>query len=95
MRIDLYLQQNGYYSSRTKAGEGIERGEVLLNGKTVKMIPCDLRKSCSLGVFGYVALENSKDETLLPYVTGDLRNFKGDKSSIDSLEAIKKLLLKK
>ena len=67
----------------------------VINGKIVKMIPCDLRKSCSLGVFGYVAVENSNDETLLPYVTGDLRNFKGDKLTINSLEAIKNLLFKK
>jgi hypothetical protein len=59
------------------------------------MMPHDLRKSCSLGVFGYVALDNSNDDGLLPYITGDLRNFKGDKASIDSLEAIKNLLLKK
>jgi predicted molibdopterin-dependent oxidoreductase YjgC len=67
----------------------------VINGKTVKMMPHDLRKSCSLGVFGYVALDNSNDDGLLPYITGDLRNFKGDKASIDSLEAIKNLLLKK
>ncbi len=67
----------------------------VINGKIVKMIPCDLRKSCSLGVFGYVALENSSDETILSYVTGDLRNFKGDKTAINSFEAIKNLLLKK
>ena len=67
----------------------------VINGRTVKMMPHDLRKSCSLGVFGYVTLDNSNDDGLLPYITGDLRNFKGDKSSIDSLEAIKNLLLKK
>jgi hypothetical protein len=66
----------------------------IINGKTVKMIPHDLRKSCSLGVFGYVALENSEDDALVSYVTGDLRNFKGDKSSINSLEAIRKILVK-
>ncbi len=67
----------------------------VINGKIVKMIPCDLRKSCSLGVFGYVAAENSDDKTLFPYVTGDLRNFKGDKTAINSFEAIKNLLFKK
>ena len=67
----------------------------VINGKIVKMIPCDLRKSCSLGVFGYVAVENSDDKTLLPYVTGDLRNFKGDKTEINSFATIKNLLLKK
>ncbi len=66
----------------------------VINGKTVKMMPCDLRKSCSLGVFGYVALENSQNSALIPYVTGDLGNFKGDKSGVNSLEGIKKLLVK-
>ena len=35
MRIDLFLQQKGYYVSRTKATEGIERGEVFVNGNAV------------------------------------------------------------
>lgn len=67
----------------------------VINGKTVKMTPHDLRKSCSLGVFGHVAIENATDNTLVSYITGDLRNFKGDKSSLNSLENIKKILMKK
>ncbi len=63
-----------------------------INGKTVKMMPHDLRKSCSLGVLGLVALENSKDEALVSYITGDLRNFKGDKNGLDSLKNIAKIL---
>ena len=63
-----------------------------INGKTVKMMPHDLRKSCSLGVLGLVALENSKDEALFSYITGDLRNFKGDKNGLDSLKNIAKIL---
>ena len=63
-----------------------------INGKTVKMMPEDLRKSCSLGVFGLVAVENSEDESLISYVTGDLRSFKGDKKAVESLENIEKLL---
>lgn len=35
MRIDLFLQKKGFYLSRTKANEGIARGEVYLNGKVV------------------------------------------------------------
>jgi hypothetical protein len=58
------------------------------------MIPSDLRKSCSVGVFGRVAIENSEDETLISYVTGDLKNFKGDKGDVESLEALKNLLNK-
>ena len=67
----------------------------VINGKTVKMMPDDLRKACSLGVFGLVAIENS-DETgekeVISYINGDLRNFKGDKNSLNSLDSIKKLL---
>ena len=63
-----------------------------INGKTVKMMPHDLRKSCSLGVLGLVALENSKDEALVSYITGDSRNFKGDKNGLDSLKNIAKIL---
>lgn len=36
MRLDVFLTENGYYSSRNKAAEAIERGEVTYNGKTVK-----------------------------------------------------------
>ncbi len=67
----------------------------VINGKLTKMIPHDLRKSCSIGVFGHVVLENSSDNALMPYITGDLRNFKGDKTSINSLDSIKKILVKK
>ncbi|MBR3809896.1 MAG: FAD-dependent oxidoreductase [Clostridia bacterium] len=63
-----------------------------INSKTVKMMPCDLRKSCSVGVFGLVAVENSTDESLISYVKGDLRNFKGDKNALNTLENIEKIL---
>ena len=33
MRLDLYLSKNGYFSTRTKALQAIERGEVYVNGK--------------------------------------------------------------
>ena len=63
-----------------------------INGKTVKMMPVDLRKSCSLGVFGLVAVENSTDENIISYIKGDLRNYKGDENALNTLENIKKLL---
>lgn len=65
-----------------------------INGKTVKMIPLDLRKSCSLGVFGLVAIENSDKSDLIPFVTGDLRNYKGENRNIGTIEAIKNVLKK-
>lgn len=36
MRLDSYLFQNGYYSSRTKASQAVDSGEVLVDGKLVK-----------------------------------------------------------
>lgn len=36
MRIDSYLYQNSKYTSRTKASEAIERGEIFVNGKAIK-----------------------------------------------------------
>lgn len=32
MRLDIYLVANNFYKSRNKASEGIEKGEVLING---------------------------------------------------------------
>ncbi len=63
-----------------------------INGKTVKMMPNDLRKSCSVGVFGLVAVENSTDENIISYVKGDLKNYKGEKIVLNTLENIEKLL---
>ncbi len=63
-----------------------------INGKTVKMMPDDLRKSCSVGVFGLVAVENSQDESIIPYIKGDLRNYNGDKIALNTLKSIEKLL---
>ncbi|MBR2875743.1 MAG: FAD-dependent oxidoreductase, partial [Clostridia bacterium] len=71
---------------------GCEFTKRTVNGKVVKMMPSDLRKSCSVGVFGSVAVENSDNEELLNFIKGDLRNFKGDKKALDSLNSIKNLL---
>ncbi len=35
MRLDLYLVQNGYYSSREKASDAIKKGIVLVDGKLI------------------------------------------------------------
>lgn len=35
MRLDVYLAEKGYFDTRTKAKQAIERGEVYLNGKLV------------------------------------------------------------
>ena len=69
-----------------------------INGKTVKMIPCSLKKSCSLGVFALPTVENipenaSEDvkKDILNRLTGSLDLFKGDKSKITSVESVKEL----
>ena len=36
MRLDLYLTSKGYYESRTKAREAIDKGRVKVNGKLAK-----------------------------------------------------------
>lgn len=36
MRLDSYLFEKGYYSSRTKSMQAIEKSQVLVNGKVVK-----------------------------------------------------------
>ena len=35
MRLDNYLVEKGFFDSRTKAKQAIERGEILLNGKVI------------------------------------------------------------
>lgn len=35
MRLDLYLAENSYFKTRTKAMQAIERGEVYVNGKQI------------------------------------------------------------
>lgn len=35
MRLDLFLEKNNYFDSRTKAKQAIERGEILVNGKVI------------------------------------------------------------
>ena len=35
MRLDVYLVENGYFSTRTKASQAIERGEIFVNKKQI------------------------------------------------------------
>ena len=43
MRLDKYLFDNGYFQSRTKAVEAIERGEVFLNGMVADKPSTDIK----------------------------------------------------
>ena len=35
MRLDLFLVKKGYFATRTKAQQAIERGEIYVNSKVV------------------------------------------------------------
>ena len=35
MRLDLFLEKNNFFDSRTKAKQAIERGEILVNGRVI------------------------------------------------------------
>ncbi|MBO5066843.1 MAG: TlyA family rRNA (cytidine-2'-O)-methyltransferase, partial [Clostridia bacterium] len=35
MRLDSYLVQEGYFSTRTKAKQAVERGEIYIDSKQV------------------------------------------------------------
>ncbi len=68
-----------------------------INGKTVKMIPDDLRKKCSVGMFYPVALDNCDGEQLLSErimksITGDVKLFDGDLSGVKTFEEPKEKL---
>ena len=45
MRLDKYLFENDYYSSRNKALEAITRGEVFVNGKVIKKPSFDVTEN--------------------------------------------------
>lgn len=61
----------------------------IINGKTVKMSPLDLRRSCSIGVFYPVLKDNvtneltfSEKEALFSRIKGNIEFFKGDINDI-------------
>lgn len=69
-----------------------------INGKTVRMIPESLKKSCSVGVMALPMLENLSDETnevevldILERVSGSIELYSGDKEHISSLDGLRKL----
>lgn len=68
MRLDNYLVQNGFFNSRTKAKQAIERGEISIGGKVVYKVSLDvsiekdIKRSCSTQ---YVSLGGFKLEKAL------------------------------
>lgn len=50
MRLDVFLQERGYYSSRNKACEAIKRGEVFVCGKLAKKPSLDVSDECEVEV---------------------------------------------
>ncbi|MBO5714402.1 MAG: hypothetical protein J6R83_03145 [Clostridia bacterium] len=50
MRIDLYLQENGYFDSRNKASEAIKRGEIKVNGITISKPSYEINPSNSYNI---------------------------------------------
>ncbi len=67
-----------------------------INGRTVKMIPADLRKNCSVGMFAPVVIDNfnSKEEysgDVISRISGNLKEFKGEKSKLTTLDGLKNL----
>ena len=59
MRLDSFLVENNFYKSRNKAAEGINRGEVFVNGK-----PC-LKSSTQVDNADVVSLERNE----IPFVS--------------------------
>lgn len=71
-----------------------------INGRAVKMIPKELKKSCSLGVFGLPAVENTtasltsdEKEEIQNRIYGSTDNYKGDITRKLTLDELKQKLL--
>ena len=77
MRLDSFLVSNNFYKSRTKAVEGINRGEVLVNGK-----PC-LKRATEINDSDEVKLQQAEK----PFVSvgGDKLKRALEKISIEIL----------
>lgn len=69
MRLDSYLCQNGYYTSRTKAVQAIEKGQVTVNGRVQKP--------------SYTVVETDKIEILEKQKFVSLGGYKLEKALID------------
>lgn len=52
MRLDLYLVENNYFTSRTKAKEAIEANVVMVNGKVIKKGSFDVTSFDTVSITG-------------------------------------------
>ena len=66
-----------------------------INGKTVKMIPVDLKNNCSLGIFALPVIECDLDniskkerQAIVERLLGNVKNFKGDIKTLKTIEDI-------
>ena len=78
MRLDYYLTENGYFDSRTKAKQAIERGEIFVNGKKVEKPAfdvLDLPKIEHVYKSKYVSLGGFKMEKALNDFNFSVNNF--------------------
>ncbi len=67
-----------------------------VNGRTVKMIPDDLRRKCSVGMFAEVAVSNIETDIseeakrkIISCINGDTKFYTGNVNDIKSFEAVK------
>ena len=57
MRLDSYLLQKGFFDSRTKAKQAVERGEILINGKKILKSAYEINEFLEYSI-DYVATES-------------------------------------
>lgn len=80
MRLDNYLVQNGFFESRTKAKQAIERGEISIDGKIIYKVSFD------------VSIDNVVKRTYLSqYVS--LGGFKLEKALKDFSFSVKNMVI--
>ena len=57
MRLDTYLQQKGFFDSRTKAKQAIERGEIFVNGTKILKSAYEIEENAEY-LINHVATES-------------------------------------
>ncbi len=78
MRLDSYLTENGYFDSRTKAKQAVERGEVCIDGKTVVKPSFDIGENSKIELLrniSFVSLGGYKLKKALSDFSFSVKNF--------------------